>query len=151
MRNVWLMRFFYDNCKYCVLILRIASQIVKVILKPFEWPKVIRKKGSPAMHPKPCSYMIEAIIMYMSQYGVPRLCPTPSRDKRPYVVSSNTCYLFPFVTVTGQLEASKSCWVTTSSHYDHIRSYGRGWKFSDLLSFPTKSGPYRKSVVISEK
>ena len=62
-----------------------AARILKIILKCKMWPSVEHR---------PPSYMVDVVIRYMWQYGVPQLCTRKCADPRPYINIETKCYMF---------------------------------------------------------
>ena len=48
----------------------------------------------PSVEDRPPSYMVDVVIKYMWEYGVPYLCTKNDLDPRPYINSNRRCYLF---------------------------------------------------------
>lgn len=62
-----------------------AAKILKVILKCKMWPSVEHR---------PPSYMVDVVVKYMCEYGVPRVCNRVPVDPRPYIKTGRRCYMF---------------------------------------------------------
>ena len=62
-----------------------AARIIKVILKCKMWP---------GTEYRPPSYLVDVVMKYFYEYGIPMICNREPRDPRPYIKSERICYMF---------------------------------------------------------